>query len=138
MSQLNIGGKLIFDNRIRTTETKTGATYSGKPVYRKLVTATNVAPATYSNRQTVTIETTVANMDTLINGYGTVKYNGGTYANRVYSLLGAQVDGNMDILVAGAIRVSGTTVTGFFCMKPSYTPTTANMVMVLEYTKTTD
>ena len=49
MSRLLIGGNLILDERYRTTETKTGATWTdGKPIYRKVVTFTtqNASPGT--------------------------------------------------------------------------------------------
>lgn len=138
MSQLYVGGNLVLDNRIRTTETKTGMTYSGKPIYQLTWTA-SAAPTISGQRAAVTAAKTITNMEKYIYGFGTAKMNGGTYDGRTFDLSSYAINTDLTFLVCGTIRIEGTTVTALFFIKNgNLTPTTVDITMTAFYTKTTD
>ena len=141
MSQLKIDDDLIFDSDYSTSEKKTGATWTdGKPIYRVSVSG-NVTPTVYANRAGAKLEKVINNLDTLVNAYGFGKFNGGTYNKRRFSINGYLVNTDLTFLVGGAFRLAddGKTVDGTIFIKDgTLTPTSVDMVMTIEYTKTTD
>lgn len=136
---INISSNTISTKQTYSTSEKdTGNVWiDGKKIYRKVVTADNVTPSSYLDRRSVAVATTISNLGTLINSYGQVKLTGGSYSGRIYPLNGCTVGGNMETILAGTIRVTdGTTVTGLLFTTVSGAPTSADLIMVLEYTKT--
>ena len=108
-------------NEYTTTEERIGTWIDSKPIYRKdLVT-------TWGDRESSSQNISVSNLniDTMVNMTGKVSYSNGWHA------LGGYANANFYSLIQYNIREYN-----IQCYGKGYT--NANLVIILEYTKTTD
>lgn len=135
-THITIGGHKVSAGKVySTSEVKTGDVWiDGKPIYRKVITDTITIYNDSGTRRTFTWNDTYFTDKTLVRVYGTYKYNGTT----VLSMgCGYQTASNT-INYSDAVQLYNNTLSLLFFSTVSTGFTKVEIVVVVEYTKTTD